>query len=118
MNKKLYQHIQINKNGLHEQLDIAKKVEQDTDLDQNIGVKVTASTRIKILNKLISIFKMIKYSKYDTALEEMNGLTKRLKLHFYQLKKLKQPNYDTNVKFFTDIMKVLYSMIITSKKIR
>ena len=116
-NKILYNHLQLNKDGLYDQLETAITLERDTDFD-NIGVKVTAATRIKILNKLIDIFKMIRYYRFEDALQEMSGITKRLKLHFNQLQKLNQPNYKVNIKYFSDIMKVLYSIIITSKKIR
>lgn len=122
MNKALYHHLNMNKSNLHDELDRAVRLKEKSSLDDDtLGVKITSLTREKILKQLIYIFKLIRHYDFVKALEEMTYVGKRMKLHFYQLRKLKQPNYETNVKFFTDIMKVCYSIIINckaSKKIR
>lgn len=122
MNKALYHHLNMNKSDLHDELDRAVRQKEKSSLDDDtLGVKITSTTREKIFKQLIYIFKLIRHYDFDRALEEMSFVAKRMKLHFYQLRKLEQPNYETNVKYFTDIMKVCYSIIINckaSKKIR
>jgi hypothetical protein len=116
MNKALYHHLNENKSNLHDELDRAVRQKEKSNLDDDtLGVKITSTTRQKIFKQLIYIFKLIRHYDFVGALEEMTFVGKRMKLHFYQLRKLKQPNYETNVKYFTDIMKVCYSIIINCK---
>lgn len=122
MNQALYHHLNVSKGDLHDELDRAIQQKQRSSLDDDtLGVKIASTTREKIFKQLIYIFKLIRHYSFVEALEEMSFVAKRMKLHFYQLRKLNQPNYETNVKYFTDIMKVCYSIIINckaSKKIR
>jgi hypothetical protein len=107
----------MNKNHLHEELETATRLKERSSLDNpdELGIKIVSTTREKIFKQLIHIFKLIRHYEFVVALEEMSFITKRMKLHFYQLRKLEQPNYETNVKYFTDIMKVCYSIIINCK---
>ena len=117
MNKALYHHLASNKENLHEELDRARNMKQKSSLDDDtLGVKIVSTTREKIFKQLICIFKLIRHYQFEEALKEINFVAKRIKLHFYQLRKLKQPNYETNVKFFTDLMKVCYSIIVNCKR--
>lgn len=123
MNRALYQHLASNKENLHDELDRAISQKEKSSLDEpnELGVKITSTTREKIFKQLIHIFKLIRHYEFDRALGEITIVAKRIKLHFYQLRKLKQPNYNVNVKFFTDLMKVCYSIIVNckaSKRIR
>ena len=122
MNRALYQHLNNNKSNLHDELDRAISAKEKSSLDDDtLGVKITSTTREKIFKQLIHIFKLIRHYEFDKALGEIAIVSKRIKLHFYQLRKLKQPNYDINVKYFTDLMKVCYSIIVNckaSKRIR
>ncbi len=123
MNRALYQHLASNKENLHDELDRAISQKEKSSLDEpnELGVKITSTTREKIFKQLIHIFKLIRHYEFDRALGEISIVAKRIKLHFYQLRKLKQPNYNVNVKFFTDLMKVCYSIIVNckaSKRIR
>ncbi len=123
MNRALYQHLASNKENLHDELDRAISQKEKSSLDEpnELGVKITSTTREKIFKQLIHIFKLIRHYEFDRALREIAIVAKRIKLHFYQLRKLKQPNYNVNVKFFTDLMKVCYSIIVNckaSKRIR
>ena len=117
MNKALYYHLQENKNHLHEELDNARIIKERSSLDDpdELGVKIASTTREKIFKQLIHIFKLIRHYQFTEALHEMSFITKRMKLHFYQLRKLGQPNYNVNVKYFTDLMKVCYSIIMNCK---
>ena len=116
MNGALYHHLNKNKSNLHDELDETIRRKEQSNLDDELGVKITATTREKILISLINIFKLIRHSHFDTALKEINFVVKRMKIHFNQLRKLDQNNYITNVKYFTDLMKVCYSIIINCKR--
>ena len=121
MKHALYQHLNMNKSNLHDELDRAIRQKEKSNLDDTLGVKITSTTREKIFKQLIYIFKLIRHYDFGKALEEMTFVCKRIKLHLYQLKKLEQPNYEDNVKYFTDLMKMCYSIIINckaSKKIK
>jgi len=117
MNKALYHHLASNKQNLHDELDMARGLKERSSLDNHdeIGIKITSTTREKIFKQLIHIFKLIRHYDFTEALKELCFCSKRMKLHFYQLRKLGQPNYEDNVKYFTDLMKVCYSIIINCK---
>lgn len=115
MKQALYHHLNMNKSNLHDELDSAVRQKEKSNFDDTLGVKITATTREKIFKQLIYIFKLIRHYQFEEALGELTFVTKRIKLHFYQLRKLEQPNYEKNVRYFTDLMKVCYSVIINCK---
>jgi uncharacterized protein YaaN involved in tellurite resistance len=117
MKQALYHHLNMNKQHLHDELDRARDLKQRSSLDDpdELGIKIVSTTREKIFKQLIHIFKLIRHYEFQDALKEMTFTTKRMKLHFYQLRKLGQSNYEDNVKYFTDLMKVCYSIIINCK---
>jgi len=101
---------------LHNELDKAHALKKELDFDEELGSLIATTTRIKILKEFIKIFKLAKNNKKNEILEKMSALTKRCKLHFYQLKKLQTENYVDNVMYFTTLMKVVYSLIINLNK--
>jgi hypothetical protein len=115
--------LQRNKQHLYNELEIATDLKNDTDFDETFGVKITATTREKIFKEAIEIFKLMKYSLLGKAkvkgVEEISNrtikLAKRIKLHFYQIKKLKQDNYNANVEYFTNLLRVIYSFLLKKK---
>jgi hypothetical protein len=103
-------------NQLHEELDKSYELKKELDFDTEFPELITTETRIKILKEFISIFKLAKTQ--DTRSEMLNNikfLTKRCKLHFSQLKRLKIQNYEDNVLYFTTLLRVLYSLINLKK---
>ena len=137
MNKLFINELQRNKDHLYQELEIATDLKNDTDFDETFGVKITATTREKIFKEAIEIFKLMKKicigrpAKLPSlkrflqsglgkvglsSLEEISQrtikLSKRIKLHFYQIKKLKQDNYKDNVEYFTNLLKVIYSFLL------
>ena len=127
MNKLFINELQRNKDHLYQELEIATDLKNDTDFDETFGVKITSTTREKIFKEAIEIFKLMKYSLLGKSkvkgvegdkspLEEISQrtikLSKRIKLHFYQIKKLKQDNYKDNVEYFTNLLKVIYSFLL------
>ena len=117
MNKIFINELQRNKDHLYNELEIATDLKNDTDFDETFGVKITATTREKIFKEAIEIFKLMKFTtKGQNHYEEISNrtikLSKRIKLHFYQIKKLKQDNYNANVEYFTNLLRVIYSFLL------
>lgn len=117
MNKALYHELNRNKENLHDELDKAILLKNEFSLDDfEIGMKLTALTREKIFKSLINIFKLVRHFKFQEAEKELLLVSKRIKLHLYQMKKLCQTNIAENKKYFTEIIKVLLMIIINEKR--
>ena len=102
---------------LNEELDKSYEMIDTLDFDRDFPILITTTTRIKILKEFIELFKLIK--NYNTTtriilLERTSFLTKRVKLHFSQLKRLKD-NVADNMMFFTTLLRVLLSLTINKK---
>lgn len=101
--------ISITINQLYEELDKSLDLKKELDYDTEFPELVINETRIKILKEFIQIFKVLK--KNITANVNMLNLSKRLKLHFSQLKKVGTVNYKSNIEYFTTLLKVGYSLM-------
>jgi hypothetical protein len=113
INHNLKKYLNINKSQLHEELDIAIKLKNDCSYDDEfIGIKLTALTREKIFSILINIFKNIHYNQFNKVQEDLIKVNKKIRLHIYQMKKLNAHNLKENIDYFTDILKVCYSIVI------
>ena len=116
MNKALYDHLAINRANLHEELDRAIQKKNQMGFEGiEFGMKITSTTREKIFRSFVNIFKLLRYYKFDEAQKEIMIVSKRCKLHFYQLKKLNLKEREKNIEYITDIMKVCYSILLNSK---
>jgi len=116
MNRALYNHLATNKANLHEELDRAIQKKNQMGFEGiEFGMKVTSTTREKIFRSFVNIFKLLRYYKFDEAQKEIMIVSKRCKLHFYQLKKLDIKDANKNIEYITDIMKVCYSILLNSK---
>jgi len=88
------------------------------DFDIDFPALITTTTRIKILKQFIELFKLVKNNSACNRviiLEKTAFLSKRVKLHFSQLKRLKD-NVADNMMFFTTLLRVLLSLTINNKK--
>lgn len=113
MNKSLYVFLNANKDKLYDELDKAIIMKNKYSLDDNeIGCKLTCLTREKIFKQLINIFKLIRHSKTDEANKEIYYVSKRIKLHLYQMTLAEQPNVMENRVYFVNLLKTLLSIII------
>jgi len=109
INQKLYYCI----DNLYDELERNYNVKSVIDYETQFGELITVTTRLKIINELILIFKMIKKNTdKQIILEKLLNVKKRIKLHFKQLKKLKQKNINENIEYFTMILKIIYSYVI------
>ena len=98
-------------NNLHEELDKSYELKKELNFDTEFPELITNETRIKIIKEFIEIYKLAKKNTKDKLiLERMSNITKRLKLHFSQLKRLETKNYEDNVKYFTILLRVLFSL--------
>ena len=104
-------------NQLHDELDKSNELKKTLNFDKNFPELITIARRIKILKEFIELFKLVKNYKPTTSgivLERNALLTKRVKLHFSQLKRLNDCVED-NMLFFTTLMKVLLGLVIYKK---
>jgi len=99
-------------NQLQDELDKSNELKIQLNSDTEFPELITNETRIKIIKELITIFKLVKKNENRTIiLERINNITKRIKLHFSQLKRLKTKNYKDNVNYFSNLIRVLYALI-------
>ena len=100
-------------NNLHEELDKSYELKKELDFDTEFPELITNETRIKLIKEFIEIYKLAKKdSNNKLILERMSNITKRLKLHFSQLKRLKTKNYEDNKMYFTILLRVLYGLYL------
>ena len=102
-------------NQLHDELDKSYELKKELNFDTEFQELITNETRIKLLKEFIFLFKLAKNNKKNETLERTANLTKRTKVHLFQLKKLQTENYKDNVMYFTTLLKILYSLVIKIK---
>lgn len=99
-------------NHLYDELDQAKEQKTKLDFDTEFDILIVTTTRIQIYQELIVIFKLLKKKDHKTeALQRTAKLTKKIKIHFTQLRKLNTQNYKDNVIYFTYLMEMIYQMV-------
>jgi len=104
-NKQFYNIINQSKQKMYEEKELAVKLKNSCSYDDDvIGVKITALTREKIFNLFIEIFKCIRYKKNDEVKELLLKVFKKIRLHIYQMKKLKQDNLEENKVYFKNML--------------
>jgi hypothetical protein len=96
---------------LYEYKWVATDIKEHSDIDTELGNKMTATTSEKIHLLLISIFKALWGVDCDKKfiMNNMGRLFKMIKLHLRQLKKLKQQNIQEVEAFFKDAARIVYS---------
>lgn len=110
-----YNELNYNKSNLHEQLDNAIDMKHNSNYDDTFGHKILSTTREKIFKQAIYIFKLIRYNRGPEISTETQILSKRIKIHLYQLRKSKQDNYDEQYEFFKYLMKFIYTYLLNQK---
>jgi len=99
-------------NNLYDELDEAKDQRKELDFDTEFDILMVTTTRIHIYQELIIIFKLLKKKgNREEVLQRTSKLTKKIKMHFSQLRKLKTQNYKDNVIYFTYVMRVIYQLV-------
>ena len=115
MNRDIKNKIYTTISQLHDELDKSYELKKDLNIDTEFPELITNETRIKILKGFIEIYKLLKRNTKDKSiLERTNNITKKCKLHFSQLKRLKTENYEDNVNYFTILVRVLFMIVMGS----
>ena len=113
-----YREVKKYKSVMRDYIDQSQDVLDTCNINTDIGIMVTTSTRKKILEKYYFIFREMSKNNPDVLNiinRSLNRLTKLVKLHFYQLKKLDQINLDINKTFFLSLHKAVLTFVIQSK---
>ena len=110
-----YNELNYNKSNLHEQLDNAIEMKHKSNYDDTFGNKVLSTTREKIFKQAIHIFKLIRHNRGQEISTETQILSKRIKIHLYQLHEANQSNYAEKYEFFKYLMKFIYTYLINHK---
>jgi hypothetical protein len=109
--------------NIHYEIDSANDLKNKLNFDTEMGRILTVVTRLKILREFLKLFKQIKLLnrgdiendiliKQHILVDNMPALTRRCKLHFYQLRRLEESNYEHNTIYFTLIIKLIYSFCL------
>ena len=96
---------------LYEYKWVATEIKEHSNLETELGKKMSATTSEKIHITLIKIFKALWGVNCDKkfVMDNMPRYFKMVKLHLNQLRKLKQKNIEEIKAFFTDAAKIIYS---------
>ena len=117
-NPQFYREVKKYKSVMRDYIDQSQDVLDTCNINTDIGIMVTTSTRKKILEKYYFIFREISNNNPDILniiSRSLNTLTKLVKLHFYQLKKLKQHNTEQNKSFFLSLHKAVLTFVVCCK---
>ncbi len=96
-------------NDLYEKRWDCRERKADLDFDDDLGELITCSTREKIFNLIINIFKSIIEGDKEYILKNMPRLLKMIKLHIYQLVKLKTETLNVNIRYFREAIRTIYA---------
>ena len=113
--------------NIYYEIDKAIELKNELNFESQLGEMITIETRIKILKGFLVQYNQIKHLnkgnidndkliKQNVLINGMPKLVQRCKLHFYQLRKLKQSNYAENKMYFTLMIKMLYMFCIRELK--
>lgn len=113
MNREIKNKIYFTLNQLHDELDKSYDLKKQLNFDTQFVELLTNETRIKILKEFISLFKLLKNKNNENVPERLYHLSKRIKIHFSQLKKLKTKNYKDNIIYFVSLSRVVLMLSST-----
>lgn len=95
-------------NSLHEQRWDATEAKTDYDFDNNFGELMTATMREKIFILIINIFKALFNEDKEYVLKKMPRLLNMVKIHTYQLFRLKTYFLNSNIHYFREAIRTIY----------
>ena len=75
--------------------------------DENIGLLVTLTTRVKIYHGCFNLIEIYKKTG-SVPHEDLARVLNRIRLHRFQLKKMNQKNYIENHKYLVGLAALLY----------
>tara|TARA_R110000765_G_scaffold62590_2_gene121363 strand:- start:6 stop:353 length:348 start_codon:yes stop_codon:yes gene_type:complete len=99
-------------NQLYEYKWTATEIKQNSCLETELGIKMSATTSEKIHIFLIKIFKELWNGNKKFVMDSMPRYFKMLNIHLNQLRKLKQSNIDEVQEFFKDAARIIYTELL------
>ena len=112
MNKQINNKINTTLDYLFDELDKSYIIKDNLDYDTEFGQLVTNETRIKLLKDFICVFKLLRKKSNENVLKLLNNITNRIKLHIFQLKRMKTDKLvrEDNRIYFTTLLRVAYNL--------
>ena len=112
MNKIIKNKIYITLDNLYDELDKSYIIKDNLDYETEFGDLVCNETRIKLLKDFVCVFKLLRKNNKSCVLKLLNTATNRIKLHIFQLKRMKTDELvrEDNRIYFTTLLRVAYSL--------
>lgn len=112
MNKIIKDKIYITLDNLYDELDTSYNTKKMLECEKDFGEMVVNETRIKLIKDFIKVFKLLRKKANDLVLITLHEIQKRIKLHLYQLRrmKMKKEICEDNRLYFTVLLRVAYSL--------
>ena len=101
--------------SVRNELDECVFLKRSLNFDTQMVSTICNETRLKIFKECLRILFLCKSGDTLSNMFFIKNLQKRIKLHMYQLKKLKTKNYDDNHLLFVALIKFLYKFTLTGK---
>ena len=101
--------------SVKDEIDECVFLKRSLNFDTQMISTICNETRLKIFNECLRILFLCKSGDTLSNMFFIKNLQKRIKLHMYQLKKLKTKNYDDNHLMFVVLIKFLYRFTLTGK---
>ena len=112
INKIIKDKIYITLDHLYDELDKSYAIKALLECENDFGEMITNETRIKLIKDFIKVFKLLRKKANDLVLITLHEIQKRIKLHLYQLRrmKMKKEICEDNRLYFTVLLRVAYSL--------
>ena len=112
VNKIIKDKIYITLDNLYDELDTSYNTKKMLECEKDFGEMITNETRIKLIKDFIKVFKLLRKKANDLVLITLHEIQKRIKLHLYQLRrmKMKKEICEDNKMYFTVLLRVAYSL--------
>ena len=91
--------------------------------DENFGLHVALTTKLKVITISLEIFNYFKTHKLNIICDEdriklfiqTKLLIKRIKIHLNQIKKLNPTDYKENSEYYSQYIRIIYNYILYGK---
>ena len=101
--------------SVRNELDECVFLKRSLNFDTQMVQTTCNETRLKIFRECLRILFLCKSGDTLSNMFFIKNLQKRIKLHLYQLKKLKTKNYHDNQVLFVALITFLYKFTVTGK---
>ena len=105
------------KDVIYEDMVQTTKSRDKVDLETHLAIKVTLTTRIKVMRDLLGCFNLLDKNNYKDVMPNLKLLHQRINLHLNQLNRIDKVKYRIAKKYFADTVYILYKYIHCLKKL-